>query len=290
MTETPPPPPPDLPEPPTNAVATGSNAKPAGFRKLNKSDALPPRIILNAVEGFGKTTIASQIPNVAIVQAAGETGYETLHSAGLVPTVDVATVTTWEELLATVDSLIDTDTGHEAVAFDALGGFERLCHKSVCDSEYEGDWGEQGFEGFKRGYGTAVTPWLSFLARLDRLRRRRKITILLLSHTMVKLHSNPVGPDYDRYISDVHPKTWGPTAKWADCVLFGTFHQTVKGGKVTDKRNVKGKGMGKDMRVIHTTRRDAWDAKNRYGMSGSLDIPNDHTKGWDIIQQAIKGA
>ncbi|HUW30151.1 MAG TPA: hypothetical protein VM223_00910, partial [Planctomycetota bacterium] len=55
----------------------------------------PPRIVLNAVEGWGKTSTAAFSPKPAILMAAGETGYQTLLGAGLVPEVDTAFANSW---------------------------------------------------------------------------------------------------------------------------------------------------------------------------------------------------
>lgn len=247
----------------------------------------PPRIIVNAVEGWGKTTLAAHTPNPLIVMAAGETGYETLLGSGLVPSVDAAKVATWSETLALVDELIENASGHKTLVFDAMGGFERQCHEHVCLRDFDGDWGERGFSSFQKGYDLAVADWLHLLSRLDRLRDTHGVMVLMLAHSKVKSFKNPMGADFDRYISDVHEKTWAVTAKWADAVFFGNFYTIVEGGKTGD-RPKKGKGIGGVDRVLYTERRDAFDAKNRYGMPEVVDIPNDPTQSWSTLWAAIK--
>lgn len=250
----------------------------------------PPRVVLNAVEGWGKTTAAAYADRPAIVMVAGETGYTTLLGSGSVPAVPTATVATWPELLALIDTLIGADQGIGTLALDALGGVERLCHQHVCDRDFGGDWGERGFASYQKGYDLSVNEWLRLLASLDRLRAARGSTILLLSHCKVSTFKNPVGPDYDRWVSDVHAKTWAATAKWSDCVLFGNFYTVVEGGNTggpTGKGARKGKGVGGTERVIYTVRRDAWDAKNRYGMQEVIDMPNEPASVWNTIWQHI---
>jgi len=39
---------------------------------------LPSRLVLHAVEGWGKTSLAAQIPGVVFIETKGETGLETL--------------------------------------------------------------------------------------------------------------------------------------------------------------------------------------------------------------------
>ena len=247
--------------------------------------AKPPRIVLNAVEGFGKTSCAAHADDSAILMAAGETGYETLLQAGRVPSVLTVTIGLWSDLLGVLDALIDKPLGIKTLALDAIGGFERLCHQHVCDRDFRGDWGEKGFLGYNKGYELSVTEWLKLLVRLDRLRDEHNIGILLLSHCKVKMFKNPLGEDYDRYISDVHEKTWGSTHKWADAVLFGNFFTVIEKNRPADKR---GKGVGGVDRVLYTEHRDAFDAKNRFGLPPVLDIPDDPTQIWTTISQAIR--
>jgi len=251
-----------------------------------KTKPKPPRIILNAVEGWGKTSCGSYTPNPAIIMAAGETGYETLLHAGRVPDVSAAYVSNWGELLALLKSIEDGGSVG-TIVIDALGGIERMCHEAVCNRDFAGDWGEKGFLSFHKGYDLSIRDWLIFIAALDRL-HARGCGILLLSHCKIKQFKNPVGPDYDRYVADVHDKTWSVTSKWADAVLFGTFYTVVEGGS-TGAKPRKGKGIGGSERVLYTERRDAFDAKNRFGMPEIIDIPADPTQIWSTISQHLKG-
>ncbi len=249
---------------------------------------MPPKIVLSAVEGWGKTSAGAFAPSPAILMSKGETGYETLLSAGLVPQVPRVELEEWSHTLETIEELAHDNKGIETVVFDAIGGFERQCHEMVCRRDFAGDWGEKGFTSYQKGYDVALRDWLVFLARLEWLQNAANVTVVLLSHIKISTFKNPVGPDYDRWVSDVHHKTWGQTAKWADCVLFGNFVTVVEDVKVT-KTSSKGKGKGGTQRVVYTERRDAWDAKNRYGMAESIDIPDDASQTWDTIWNAMFG-
>ena len=244
----------------------------------------PPRIVLTAVEGWGKTSCAAFAPEPAILMAKGETGYETLLGSGLVPCVLTAEVPGWRGLLALLDSMAAQPTLEiKTLALDALGGFERLCHEHVCNRDFEGNWGEKGFAGYQRGFDLAVTDWLRLLQRLDRL-RDRGVTVLLLSHVQIRPFKNPLAEDYDRYVADVHHKTWAVTHQWADAVLFGQFVAVINKDRPTDK---KGKGIGRTERILCCERRDAYDAKNRYGMPAEIDIPDDPSRTWPTIWEAL---
>jgi hypothetical protein len=130
----------------------------------------------------------------------------------------------------------------------------------------------------------AINDWLLMLTRLDRVRAKTGATILLLSHSQVRPFKNPLGPDYDRFVADCHEKTWAATAKWADAVLFGTFFQSIE----VDKKN-RVRGIGGSERVLYTTNRDAWVAKNRYGMPEVVDMPDKPEAMWSTLWAAIRG-
>lgn len=247
----------------------------------------PPRIVLNAVEGWGKTSYGAHAPKAAILCAAGDTGYATLLGAGRVPAILGTEIRTWAELFDTIEGLAQNDTEVGTLILDAIGGFERMCHEVVCKQHFGGDWGDKGFLSFHKGYELAAGEWLGLLSRLDRLRASRGTTIVLLSHCKVGTFKNPMGSDFDRYASDVHAKTWAPTARWADVVLFGNFETIVEGGGEGDKRK-KGKGVGMANRIVYTERRDAFDAKNRYGMPPMIQMPGDPSATWDAIWGYIR--
>ncbi len=246
-----------------------------------------PRIVLNAVEGWGKTTAGAYAPDPVILMASGETGYTTLYGAGLVPRVPVIQCDSWSDTISAVRSLCDDPQNRKTIILDALIGFEQHCHQFVCDRDFGGNWGgesDKGFVSWAKGYDIAAKEWLVLLAVLDRIRAKHKVVIVMLSHSIIRPFKNPMGDDFDRYVADCHHKTWGNTHKWADVVLFGTFVTVVK-----DASKGKGKAVGTNDRVIYTERRDAFDAKNRLAMPESLDIPNDRTKVWSTIWNAING-
>ncbi len=274
-------PPPKAPPPKSAAPAKAATAIPSLALPVKR--AIVPRILFNAIEGWGKTSLAAYAPGAVIIQARGETGYQTLVDAGRVPLVPTALVDSWDALLGLLDAMIADPGTAKLIALDALGGFERLCHEHVCARDFRGDWGERGFGSFQKGYDLAVTDWLGLLNRLDRL-NEKGIAIVILSHVQVKQFKNPAGSDYDRYESACHAKTAAVTYKWSDACLFGQFLT------ITEKQGQRTKGIGGTDRVVYTERRDSWDAKNRYGMPEVVDIAADPTKAFaTIISHIIKG-
>lgn len=276
--------PPDAPPPaPTGNGQAKTNAPKATLQHLTATFG-PPRIILYGVEGWGKTSCGAFAPDAAMFMAKGESGYETLLGAGTVPNIPAVKLDSWPQTMDLLDELAEGDLPYKTLVFDALGGFERLCHEHVCARDFDNVWGERGFASYQKGYDIAVTDWLGLLARLDRL-QAKGAAILLLGHSQVKPHKNPLGVDFDRYACSVHNKTWGVTHKWADAVLFGNYITIVDTEKPNSKR---GKGIGGTDRILYTVRRDPYDAKNRYQMASEVEIPSDPKLIWSTIWNALR--
>ena len=110
----PPGPPPAPPSPPPPAHGMPPDGDPLRI-VTGEAEAASERILINAVEGWGKTTMAANSPNPLILMAEGETGYETLLAHDLVPAVARATVTGWPQLLAQIDALIYPANGHYSI-------------------------------------------------------------------------------------------------------------------------------------------------------------------------------
>lgn len=273
---------PPTPPSPSKAAPIQPSGHASAFGR-ERIAAPPPRIVLNAVEGWGKTTCGSYTKNPALLMASGETGYMTLLEHGLVPDIDRTATVSWTDTLATLDEMVADGDSHSTLVLDALNGFERQCKDFVCASHFDGDWGERGYAGYAKGPELSSIEWVKLLARLDAVRARCVATILFLSHCKVRPFRNPEGPDYDRYSSDVHEKIWDATKQWADAVFFGNFLvATIE----TDPKK-KTKAVGDDTRILHTTRSASYDAKNRFGMSGIITLPNDPSASWATIEHAI---
>lgn len=270
-------PPPAGPPPALKAAPAPVTTKPGAW-KTGSEAPKPPRIIINGVEGVGKTSIASNAPGAAIIMARDETGYETLLGSERVPEVPRMHVTSWPELLATVQALAKSPGEIKTLVIDALGGFERICWEYVCATEFGNDWGKKGFANYAQGPDLAVKHWLKLIAALDAC-HAAGVAVIVLSHVQVKPFKNPEGESYDRYQADCHLKTWAVTHKWADAVLFFNFKQAID----STGQRVHAVPSGGRERVLHTERTDAFDAKNRYGMPPQIKIINDHTQSWSTL-------
>lgn len=190
---------------------------------------------------------------------------------------------TWLDALDALRALLTKPHGFQTLCLDTLNGLERLCHEYVCLNSYDGDWSEKGFVGYQRGYDTSLQEWRKLLSLLDQLRDERGIGTISLCHTEVKTQRNPLGPDYDRFIPNMHKKTWDLTHGWCDLCLFGRFEVEVD----AKKNQTKGKGHGGSCRVLYTTYSACWDAKHRHGLPEELSMGDDARESWEILTRAL---
>jgi hypothetical protein len=270
----------------TRSTRSASPAKrPSLADIVGKGNGLPGRHIIHGVEGVGKTSLAANMPAPVFIQTRGETGLETLIDSGRLPEVPHwPECQDWDELRGAIVELTEHDHSYKTLVIDTVNGAERLCHEHVCRRDYGGDWGERGFTGYMRGFEVSLGDWREFLTLLDRLRETRRMGIVGLCHTKVKNFRNPEGPDYDRYQPDMHDKTWSLTHKWADTVLFLNFETFVSNDKDPKK---KGKATGSQTRLLYTERHAAYDAKNRHGLPGEIELGGSGADAWSNLKAAL---
>lgn len=244
--------------------------------------ARPMAVIAYGPPGVGKTSIGAAIPGCIFLVDDKEDGVNTLKTSRLiaqdVPVLPA--VSTWEDSLECLRQLSTQKHKHKALVIDAAGGFEKLCHDYVCRTRFHSDWGEKGFAGYQRGYETSLPEWRLFLNLLDSC-RGNGMSILLLAHSIVKPFKNPTADDYDRFVPDLHHKTWSVTHRWADMVLFLDYYV-----EVTDDGG-RAKGRGGQQRTMYTEHHAAYEAKNRCGLPPEIGMGESGMQAWNNLKTAI---
>ena len=252
---------------------------------------LPNRWLIYAPPGFGKTSLLAYAPNVFFLETKGETGLETLIGAGQLPqTPHLPELQNWADLNAAVDMLLTEDHKYKGLAIDTINGAEAMLHQHVCDRDFDGDMGNAGFLSYNKGYEVSLPDWKLFLNKLDRLREEKGMTIFLLAHSRVKTFANPGGANYDRYMPEMHEKTWAITKGWVDNILFGNFEVVVRQGNktVTDDASKKGKVAGSAPRILYTNSDNpVFEAKNRVGLEDEIELGETPKEGWSNLAKAI---
>jgi len=233
----------------------------------SKTESRPPRIVVHAIHGVGKSYFASNAPKpIFLITEDGLTNIQVDHFPLAASLDDV-----WQYM----GMIIKEDHGYQTFVVDTLDWLEKLIFAKVCQ-----DKGVDTPEdiGYGKAYVFAMKYWEKFLQGLNKI-REKGIAIVLLAHNEIKPFNPPDSEPYDRYQIKLHRHAATAIEEWADAVLFANFRTVVTKGK----DNQKAKAVGSGERVLLSTNRPAWRAKSRYPIPD--EIPLDFTE----LMKAIKG-
>lgn len=230
----------------------------------------PPRIVLYGVEGIGKSTFASMADRPIFL--GPEDGTPHLE----VERFPIPDDMVWLDLLDAIDDLTATETPYHTLVVDTVDWVEPLIWTAVVNRSKDSVTIEDVGGGFQKGYKEAIMEWRQLLARLERLRAKRGMQIILLGHHKTSTFKNPEGQDYIRFVMKIHELAAGLLKEWCDAVFFANYETVTKAEK---KRAAKGIATG--ARLIHTQWCAAWDAKTRY------DLPETLPLDWNEFQAAL---
>lgn len=212
----------------------------------------PQKVVIYGVEGIGKTTFTAQFPNPLFSDVEDSS----LH-------MDVARFdkpTSWTMLLQQVD-FVKQNRPCSTYIIDSIDWAEKLCKQHLIAqgkwTDSTNDYGAK-YIALEKEFGELLNK-LSEVIDVG-------INVVLTAHAWLRKKEEPdeMGA-YDRYELKLEKKT-GPLAKeWADMVLFANYKTTI----LTDEKTKSKKGVG-GQRMMFTTHRPAWDAKNRAGLADEL--------------------
>lgn len=241
---------------------------------------LPSRVVLYAPEKSGKSSFGCFAPNPIFLMTAGETGLLSLIESGQVPPTAhfPEDFKQWRLLTGAVDSLATEKHDFTTLVLDTGNGAENLLAAAVCNESFDGDWAQ--YNDFGRGVRIAAPLWGQFLAKLDILRTKRRMSIIILHHAAVKQTSNPTGKDWDQHRPEAIDKMWGLTHKWADVIAY-------YGTKVTVNKEDKATG---EQRFLRCAPSASIIAGNRYGMPDEITAQPGAQNLWTAFATALRKA
>jgi hypothetical protein len=231
------------------------------LESLRNSTALSsPRILIHGVAGIGKTTYAAGAPKPAFILT--EDGLGTLHA----PHFPLAK--TFDEVMEALAALYSDDHQFKTVVVDSVDWLEPLIWQRTCK---DNGWSSVEDAGYGKGYVAALDLWRQYLEGLNALRNERGMTVIQIAHTDIKRFDSPEHEPYDRYIIKLHARAAALLQEHSDVVLFANYRiSTVKSDVGFNKKVTRALGSGE--RVLYTTERPAFLAKNRFGLPDSLPL------------------
>lgn len=215
----------------------------------------PMKVLIYGVEGIGKTTFASKFPDPIFIDTEGSTGFINARK--------LPNPTSWTMLLDELED-IKSDPRGKTLIIDTLDWAERLAKKYLMDKN---KWAAIDSTNYGSRYVALSDEIGKLLNKLTEI-KDLGINVVLTAHAETKKHELPdeMG-QYDKYTLKLEKRDAGLAKEWADMILFFNYKTTI----ISDSKSNSKKATG-GQRVMYTTHKPAWDAKNRLGLADELPI------------------
>jgi len=231
-------------------------------------DIKPPRIFLYAVEGLGKTTFGANAPAPIFIQT--EDGLGTLDVARF-PMIESV-----DQVRQAIGTLYQEAHEFQTAVVDSVDWLEQIIAREI----------EAKYDAKDLAYGKGAIKqaeiWQELLAGFNALRNDKGMSIILIGHCQIKRFDSPETEPYDRYTPKLQERSNALVREWADAVLFANYRTVVKKSEVGFNKEVA-RGITTGERLLYTTEKPAYMAKNRYALPDSLPLS------WDALADAIAG-
>ncbi len=221
----------------------------------------PSRIVIYGPEGIGKTTIASKFPDPLFIDIEGGTNQIDLARFEEQPK-------TWQQLLDQVNYVIDNPKVCRTLVIDTADAAEVLCTDYICQTANKNSLGDFGYG---TGYQHLAEEFNRFLKLLNKV-TDMGINVIVIGHSWLRKQELPdeMGA-FDRYELKLQKKDAPLLKEWCDTLLFLNYKTHV-----VEKDGIK-KATG-GQRVIYTTHKPTYDAKNRFGLPEELPLEYEQIK------------
>lgn len=213
----------------------------------------PQKCVLYGTEGIGKTTFASQFPDPLFIDTEDSTLYLNVNRFDK--------PTSWEMLLQQVE-YVKTNKPCKTLVIDTMDWAEELCKQHLMQKN---GWNAIDATGYGARYVALAGEIGGLLNKLSEV-IEVGINVVITAHAWLRKKEEPdeMGA-YDRYELKLEKKTAPLVKEWADMVLFANYKTLI----ITDEKTSSKKAQG-GQRVMYTTHRPTWDAKNRLGLPDEL--------------------
>ena len=219
--------------------------------------AIPYKVVIYGPEGIGKSTLASKFPKPIFIDTEGST-------ARMDDVERFENIKNYDEVELAIKCLYEEGTGYQTLVIDTFDKLELMINDKVCAEQ-----NVSGIEaiGYGKGYVYAAEKINKLLGKLDALRLGKGMNIVIVCHGQMRKFEQPdeMGA-YDRWELKLSKKAAPMVKEWADMVLFCNYKTYV-----VESENGTKKGQG-GKRVMYTTHKPCWDAKNRDGLPDECEF------------------
>ena len=225
-----------------------------------------PRVMVYGVEGIGKSTFAAGAKNPVFIL--------TEDGLGSLAVDHFPVAKTAADVLDAIGTLIKDDHDFNTVVLDSVDWLDNLIWTDVEATHDAKDL------AYGKGAMIVAERWRDVLAGLNHLRNEKSMCVILIAHTQIKRFDSPEVEPYDRYQPKLQERSSALIREWCDAVLFANYKTIVKKDDLGfNKTNNRGVTTGE--RLLFTSEKPAYMAKNRYSLPESLPMS------WEAFTQAI---
>lgn len=222
---------------------------------LKEPERRPVRMCLYGTPGIGKTTFAAACPNPLLFDLEGGAGRVDVHR---VP------VKRWGQLIHHLTELADNPQHYETVVIDTLDAAERMLCKEMIEQD-----GRESIESY--GYGKGFTMlgerFRFLIEKLDVLWEMGFNIVLLAQSGDRRKDEHEQGVSYDEWDLKLNKKNVMPLViEWVDALLFARYNLKVV------ERDGKRRSVGGEKRIIKTTAKAGFNAKNRFRLPPEMPL------------------
>lgn len=227
----------------------------------------PPIIGVSGPPGIGKTTFAASAPSPIILPT--EDGSNELDVARF------PLAKSYSDILAAIKELGTQPHEFKTLVLDSLDHAEPLVWAHTCE-----EGGKKTIEafGYGKGYVEAVYHWRVIFDGLKKLREKRGMGIILISHVQVKKFEDPGSDGYDRFVPKLHKEAANLAIEECDAWGFANYETKV----IDTNKEERKRAVGQGNRIIWWSERPSHLAKNRYNLPDSMPLE------WATFAAALK--
>jgi hypothetical protein len=229
-------------------------------------DLKPPRLLVYAPHGLGKTTLGASAPAPIFIL--------TEDGLGILEVDHFPMAQSFDNVIEALGALYNEAHEFRTVVVDSLDWLDNLIWQDV-NAKYEAKDLAYG-----KGAVIAADYWRQVLDGLNALRNEKGMVVVLLAHCEIKRFDSPEVEPFERYQPKLQARSSALVQEWCDAVLFANFKTVVRHDDVGFNQKVS-RGITTGERLLYTTEKPAYLAKNRYSLPESLPLS------WDALEQAI---
>lgn len=221
----------------------------------------PPRIVIYGPHGLGKSGFGAGAPNPVFIQTEDGIGH-----------LDVAHFplsTSYADVLGQIGALYTEEHDHQTLIIDSADWLETLVWKETCRIHGKADIEEFGYG---KGYVAALDVWRTLFDGLIALRDEKNMAVIFTAHCQIKRFDSPETEPYDRYSPKLHHGASALIQEWSDAVLFTNYRTVVQKEDVGFNQKAA-RGITTGQRMLYTTEKPAYLAKNRYNLPPEIVLP-----------------